>query len=261
LHLLKEGQPWGGRESADGSGERTGRQGELLVRDGVITETQLEAALRLQAASLHYMPIGHVLVAHNFISLDTLTTTLRRHRKSARLGEVLVKAGHITAAQLEEALEYQRGTSLRLGQMLVRLGWVRETTMREALCKQLHVNFVDLDAIVIDRKLARLIPEHFARRYSVIPVLRVDRVLIVAMDNPAMAGIIGGLESLTRLKIKPVTTIAQKFRAAMDRLYGSAGASGIGPSSGRMFLGPICDYAVAELLMRASRSAHAPHHA
>ena len=258
-YFLKDAQTAGDHEAVDGSGQGTGRLGELLVREGLITEAQLEAALRLQAASLSYMPIGHVLVAHNFISLDTLTATLRRHRKSARLGEVLLKAGHITPAQLEEALEHQRGTSLRLGQMLVRLGWLREATMREALCKQLHINFVDLDAIAIDRNLARLIPETFARRYSVIPVLRVDDVLIVAMDNPALAGVIGGLENLIRLKIKTVTTVAQKFRAAMDRLYTSSAQ--MRPSGGRLFLGPICDYAVAELLMRASRSVHASHHA
>jgi MshEN domain len=255
------GQTPGEQEAADGSGEGPRRLGELLVRDGVITEAQLEAALRLQAASLSYQPLGHVLVAHNFISLETLTTTLRRHRKSARLGEVLLKAGHITAAQLEEALEHQRGTSLRIGQMLVRLGWLRETTMREALCKQLHVNFVDLDAIAIDRDLALLVPESFARRYSVIPVLRVDDVAILAMDNPARTDIIAGLESVIRLKIKVVTTIAQKFRAAMDRLYTPAGSPQISPSGDRIFIGPICDYAAAELLMRAARSLCASHHA
>lgn len=249
----------GHQEAADRSAARTARLGDLLIRDGLITEAQLEAALRLQAASQSYVPIGHVLVAHNFISLETLTTTLRRHQKSARLGEVLLKAGHITAAQLEEALEHQRGTSLRLGQMLVRLGWLRETTMRQALCAQLHVNFVDLDAIAIDPELARLIPESFARRYSVIPLLRVDDVVVVAMDNPARTDVIAGLESLIRLKIKAVTTVAQKFRAAMDRLYTRAESPQIGPSGGRIFIGPICDYAVAELLMRASRSVPASH--
>src|SRR5262245_5670538 len=142
--------------TTDDCGERTGRLGELLVRDGLITDAQLEAALRLQAASRSYAPIGHVLVAHGYISRKTLTMALRRYQKSVRLGEVLLKAGYITTAQLDEALEHQRGTPLRLGQMLVRLGWVRETTMRHALCTQLHVNFIDIDAIAIDRDVARL---------------------------------------------------------------------------------------------------------
>jgi hypothetical protein len=240
--------------AAEDSGARTGRLGELLIRDGLITDAQLEAALRLQAASPSYAPLGHVLLAHKFISRKTLTTMLGRYQKSARLGEVLLKAGHITAAQLEEALEHQRGTPLRLGQMLVRLGWLRETTMREALCTQLHVNFVDLDAIAIDRDLARLIPESFARRYSVMPLLRVDDVVVVAMDNPARTDVITALEEYRGLAIEAVTSLGHQLRAAMDRLYTVGASPQIGPSDGTIIVGPIRDHAVAELLMRAPRS-------
>jgi hypothetical protein len=248
-------------EAADGSGEQTRPLGELLIRDGLITDTQLEDALRLQAASPSYVPIGHILVAHKFISRKTLTMTLRRYRKSARLGEVLLKAGQITAEQLEEGLELQRGTPLRIGQMLVRLGRVRETTMRDALCMQLQVNFVDIDAIDIDPALAQLIPENFARQYRVIPLLRVDDVVVLAMDNPAQVDTIAGLESFAGLEIEAVTSVPQKLRAAMERLYTPAEAPRIGPSDGSIIIGPIRDHAVAELLMRAARRVPASRHA
>jgi Type II secretion system (T2SS), protein E, N-terminal domain len=248
-------------EAADGSGEQTRRLGELLMRDGLITDTQLEGALRLQAASPSYVPIGHILVAHKLISRKTLTMTLRRYRKSARLGEVLLKAGHITAEQLEEGLELQRGTPLRLGQMLVRLGWVRETTMRDALCTQLQVNFVDIDAIDIDPALAQLIPANLARQHRVVPLLRVDDVVVLAMDNPAQVDTIAGLESFAGLEIEAVTSVPQKLRAAMERLYTPAEAPRIGPSDGSVIIGPIRDHAVAELLMRAARRVPASRHA
>ena len=241
------------QDAADGSRESRWRLGELLVRDGLITNTQLEAALRLQAASPSYVPIGHILVAQKFISRKTLTMTLRRYDKAARLGEVLLKAGHITAEQLDEGLELQRGTPLRLGQMLVRLGWVRETTMRDALCTQLHVNFVDIDAIDIDPDLARLIPESLARQYLVIPLLRVDDVVVVAMDNPAQVDIVAGLETFAGLEIEAVTSVQQKLRAAMERLYAAAEAPRLGPSDENIIIGPIRDHAVAELLVRAAR--------
>ena len=239
-----------GETSSDRAPERLG---ELLIRDGLITDAQLEVALRLQAASPSYVPLGHILVARKFLARKTLTTALRRYRKSARLGEVLLKAGHVTAAQLEEGLELQRGTPLRLGQMLVRLGWLRETTMRDALCTQLNVNFVDVDAIVIDRELAALIPESFARRYSVVPLIRVDDVLVVAMDDPAREDVIGELERSLGLQIEAVTSMASKLRAAMDRLYTPAGSRQVVPSDGSIIVGRVRDYAVAELVMRAAR--------
>jgi len=242
-------------KAAEGS---EARLGELLVRDGLVTDTQLEAALRLQAASASYVPIGHVLVAHRFISRKTLIVTLRRYGKAARLGEVLLKAGHITVEQLEEGLELQRGTPLRIGQMLVRLGWLRETTMRDALCTQLQINFVDVDAIDIHPTLAQLIPENLARRCRVVPLLRADDVVVLAMDNPAEVDTIAGLESLAGLEIEAVTAVQGKLRAAMERLYvpaerPPAEAQPIGPSDGSIIIGPVRDHAVAELLMRAAR--------
>jgi len=240
------------RQADDDSGEPTQRLGELLLRDGLITDAQLQAALRLQAASPSYVPIGHVLLAHQIISRRTLSMALRRYRKSARLGEVLLKAGHITAAQLEEGLELQRGTPLRIGQMLVRLGWLRETTMRDALCMQLNVNFVDIDAIAIDRDLVRLVPETFARQYCVLPLCRVDDVVVVAMDDPGQVDVITALERFFGLQVEAVTTIGSKLRAAIDRLYDPAGSPQIAPSGGHMIIGPIRDHAVAELLMKAS---------
>jgi hypothetical protein len=248
--LPSTGQTAGDHEATDGSAEPTGRLGQLLVQDGLITDAQLQAALRLQAASRSYVPIGHVLVAHGYISRKALTLALRRHQKSVRLGEVLLKDGHITAAQLEEALEHQRGTPLRLGQMLVRLGWVPETAMRGALCTQLHVNFIDIDAIAIDRDVTQLIPESFARQHSVVPLLRVDDVVVVAMDNPGRDDVIEALERSTGLRVEAVTTLASKLKAAMDRVYAASAASEARPSDGSVIIGPVRDYAVAELVMR-----------
>jgi len=57
-----------------------------------------------------------------------------------------------------------------IGQVFIHLGWLNETAMRDALCTQLHVNFVDIDPIVIDRDLARLVSEPFARRHSLVPL-------------------------------------------------------------------------------------------
>jgi MshEN domain len=257
------------QQDANGSVDSSRRFGELLVQERVITKAQLEIALRIQAASQSYVPIGHVLLARRLISRKTLTMLLYHYRKRARLGEVLVKAGRITAAQLDEGLEYQRGTSVPIGQVFIRLGWLSETAMRDALCTQLHVNFVDIDPIVIDRGLARLVSERFARRHSLVPLLRLDDVVVIAMDDPSQAGIIAGVESALGLQIEVVTTLTEKLAAAMHRLYSSAGSPEMRPiSGGNIIIGPIRDPAVAELVVRASpgasgaapdrRSGHAP---
>ena len=66
-------------------------------------QDQLDAALRLQTVARSYMPIGQVLLANKLISRKRLNALLHRYGKRSRLGEILVKVGRITHAQLEEA--------------------------------------------------------------------------------------------------------------------------------------------------------------
>jgi hypothetical protein len=237
------------QHDAHGSGDSSQRLGELLVQERVITDAQLQVALRLQAASQSYVPIGHVLLAQKCISRKILTLMLHRYQKRARLGEVLLKAGRITPAQLEEGLEYQRRTSVPIGQVFIHLGWLSEAAMRDALCTQLHVNFVDIDPIVIDRDLARLVSEPFARRHSLVPLLRVDDVVVIAMDDPSQADIIAGVESALGLQIEAVTTVTEKLESAIQRLYASARSPEMRHiSSSNIIIGPVRDHAVAELI-------------
>jgi hypothetical protein len=95
------------------------RFGELLVEENVITSAQLDAALRLQSVARAYVPIGQVLLANKFITRRKLNAMLHRHGKRSRLGDVLIKAGRITAAQLEAALALQRKTPMPIGQVLI----------------------------------------------------------------------------------------------------------------------------------------------
>jgi hypothetical protein len=227
------------------------RFGELLVADNVITQDQLDAALRLQSVARSYMPIGQVLLANKLITRKKLNALLLRHGKRSRLGEILVKAGRITAAQLEEALLYQRRMHMPVGRALITLGYLDEMTMRDALCTQLHINFFDVDRIVIDQKLACLITERFAARHLIVPLFCVGEVLVVAMDDPSRAAVIEGLESHLRLQIETVTTTTAKLTAAMKRLYGPALTPDVDPFARRNILvGPIRDFVVAELAAR-----------
>jgi Type II secretion system (T2SS), protein E, N-terminal domain len=237
---------------ATGESPSARRFGELLVADKVITQEQLDAALRLQSVARTYMPLGQVLLANKLITRKRLTALLQSYGKRSRLGAVLVRAGHITAAQLEEALVHQRRAHMPLGKALIDLGYLDETTMRDALCTQLHVNFFDLDKIVIDQKLATMVSERFATRHRLVPLFRADRVLVVAMDDPSQAALIESLEATLHLQIEIVTTTTAKLAAAIKRLYGPPIAPDVDPFARRNILvGPIRDFVVAELAGRA----------
>lgn len=230
------------------------RFGELLVEENLITAAQLEAALRLQSVSRTYVPIGQVLLANKLITRRTLNAMLHRHGKRSRLGEVLLKARRITAAQLDAALARQRKTPMPIGQALIQLGAVTEMTMRDALCTQLHVNFFDLDPIQIDQKLARLISAQYAARHLIVPLFRVADILVVAVDDPADIQMVERLESHLGMQIEIVTTTLDKLKAAMHRVYGPPIAHEVDVFGRRnILIGPVRDHLVVELVERGLR--------
>jgi type II secretion system (T2SS) protein E len=230
------------------------RFGEILVDEGFINSTQLDIALQLQAVCPTYTPIGQVLLANNLITRKQLNLLLHRHNKRSRLGDILLKLGRITPAQLQETLAHQRRAPMPIGQMLVGLGYISGVELRDALCTQLHVNFFDLDPIAIDPVLAQVISERFAVRHLLVPLFRVDHILVVAMDDPAQTELIEDLQARLKLHIETVMTTTQKLKSAIARLYGPAAPrSDQACRLSSILIGPVRDQFVADLAVKGLR--------
>ncbi len=138
----------------------------------------------------------------------------------SRLGEILLKTGAITDAQLQEALEDQARHKRPIGETLLALGFVTDEVMRQALGAQLHVPFIDLDRVAIDRGLGDLIDRAFAEQHLVMPVARIGPTLTVAMDDPTATAVVRELAKKTGHIITVVTSAAQAIAGAFARAYG-----------------------------------------
>jgi len=150
-----------------------------------------------------------------------MADTVKPHAPArSRLGEMLVKAGAITDAQLRQALDEQARRARPVGQTLVALGFVTDEAMRMALGAQLNVPYIDLDRVAIDRGLADLVNREFAERHHLMPVARIGPTLTVAMDDPTATSVVSELARMTGLTINPVTSSGKAIAAAFDRAYG-----------------------------------------
>src|SRR5215471_12947860 len=195
------------------------RLGDLLVAEGLTTHAQIQKALRVQSQSKTYMLLGHILVSQKIITRNQLLSVLDRHRRRSKLGELLVKSGAITPYQLETALAEQRRWKQTLGEVVVRLRYVTEEQVRRALCQQLHINYFDLDTIVLDRTLCSLINPRFAKKRLVVPIARVGQTLVVAMDDPTRTPVIDDLKASTGLDIEVITSTTASIRRALEHMY------------------------------------------
>ncbi len=201
------------------------RLGELLIKEGLITKRQLDAALADRHARHDRKPLGLTLVERKLVTEQQLTLLLERLEKRPRLGEVLVRAGSLTESQLELGLKQQKVKHRPLGELLVSLGFVNDETMRQALSLQLNIPYIDLDRVELDRTLARIINPSYARRHSVIPVSHLGQMLTVSMDDPTDTTVIEELSRSTGLIVNMVTSSGDSIRRAFKRLYDEAAES------------------------------------
>ncbi|MFH0855037.1 MAG: hypothetical protein V1869_00760 [Candidatus Omnitrophota bacterium] len=128
--------------------------------------------------------------------------------KYLRLGELLIKEGLLTDAQLEKAISSQRQEGGRLGEVLVKLGMIKEDQMVAVLGKQLNVPYFSLGTGMLkpamDQELERLILHDFAMKNTVLPLSRTLRSLTVAMSDPLDLILVDNLSKLTNCEINPV---------------------------------------------------------
>ena len=194
--------------------------GELLVHEGLVTETQVSVALRDQERNPDGPPIGQLLVDQGALSPADLEAVLKRYHKKYRLGDILVETDAISETQLQLAVDHHRRTGLRLNDALLQLGFVNEETLKHALCTQLDVAFVELDRFLLDPTLAGVIPKAFAQQHRVVPVARVEDELTVALADPTDGWVAENLETMTRCRIRLVMSTETAFQRAFARVYG-----------------------------------------
>jgi uncharacterized coiled-coil protein SlyX len=102
----------------------------------------------------------------------------------AALGQLLVRGGHISPVQLDQALEEGSRTGERLGEVVVKRGWVSEDDIARLLAEQWGLSYVDRASIWFDANaLARLSRED-AQRLEALPTRIEDGRVVAAVAEP-----------------------------------------------------------------------------
>ncbi len=135
----------------------------------------------------------------------------------ARLGDILVRRGYITAGQLEAALAAQGAERGMLGRILVRRGLVTMDQLGEALAEQFGVPFIEVVPEAVNPQVVRLLPERLARQRSCLPVSVTGSTMQLAMVAPDDIETISEAELITGYHVDPVVALESPVQAALDR--------------------------------------------
>ena len=131
--------------------------GELLVKAGRITRSQLEEALAEQRQGRE--KLGEILVRKCWLTEPELAALLAfqerlgtagvQHAGPLQLGNLLVSAGKITFEQLQDGIRRQRGSKKRIGEALVEAGYTTDEQITQGLSLQRVLVGVSLAALLL----------------------------------------------------------------------------------------------------------------
>lgn len=141
----------------------------------------------------------------------------------SRLGELLVRGGMLTDEQLATALDIQRSSAEpkpRLGSVIIEQGFASDESIAHGLARQMGLSYIELEDIVPEPNVIKLIPHQIAVMHLLVPVALTPDRLVVAMADPSNLTAIDDVKAATgigrfELRVGAMSAI----RSAIDRFY------------------------------------------
>ena len=217
------------------------KTGELLVREGLARQQDVDAALNVQSSASSYnknrsddipegiglRTIGTILCDLDLISPIDLNRVLLKYDKRLKLGDMLKKMGILSETQIQTALESQQFNfkSLSLGQILIEQDFITEKQLYDALSRQHNLPFKHVDGLEYAEshkaELTQIIGHNYADEYSIIPLTLEGNKLTLAVYSPESVLSVHELKNVyAYLRIECVLIRQDRFCELFKELYG-----------------------------------------
>jgi type IV pilus assembly protein PilB len=138
-------------------------------------------------------------------------------RRRVRLGELLVEAGLITQAQLDQALQAQHAGGERLGKVLVGMGLATQDAIAKVIASQLGIEYVNVQAMTIPDEVITALPEPLIRRHQVIPLRLEGEALVLGMVDPLDVIALDDIRRFADREVVPAAITPDGFQNAVNK--------------------------------------------
>jgi hypothetical protein len=162
--------------------------GQILVEKNIITQTQLDLALRRQKQQKGKY-LGQILTEMGLVSQERINKILDTHSKRKRIGEILVDLQIITPQQLENALQKQKefqkkGTRKTLGTIVMELGYSDYNSYLRALSGHFNMPVVSLETFYPNPALQKALGEKYAMKNRIVVLENSPARIKLALAEP-----------------------------------------------------------------------------
>ena len=138
------------------------------------------------------------------------------------LGQVLKEMRVCHEGQIQEALQVQKKEGGQIGQILVRNGHITDAQLMLALGKQSGLEVIDLSQFEPQKDAVDKVDETIARPFQFVPVSFDGKVLTVAMADPMNKSALDDVRFTANCDVHGVVADSAQIVAAIDKAYGSS---------------------------------------
>jgi len=131
----------------------------------------------------------------------------------------LVADGHIEEKQFQAALNFSKTSGDNFYDHIVKKGYIAEETLARLIAEKKKLPYVSLDKLNINPDLIKLIPEKVIRMYTVLPIEKKRKEIVVAMPNPFDLSIINDIKFASGLIVIPVVAEKTAIKNAIDNIF------------------------------------------
>ena len=146
-------------------------------------------------------------------------------RRKLRLGDVLVNAGFLTNAKLEEVLPLQKESGKKLGEYLVEQGIVTEEKIAQALAEQMHLKTVRPQEEPVPEEITSMWMDNVnvLKKHVVFPYAFDENrpgIILVAMADPMDMYAMDDVAIISNCTVEPVVATTRDVMLAIEKFYG-----------------------------------------
>jgi general secretion pathway protein E/type IV pilus assembly protein PilB len=142
--------------------------------------------------------------------------------------QLLQEQGYVTADQIGAVVNSIRQEGETSLDILVQTGAVTEDDVLALIAAQFGMDYVHVNADAIDPSVKAIVPAAVARKYGVVPVLKTDHSVTVALSDPMGYDTVDSLRYVLKMNVDAVVAPRAEVKAAMDKLYMDDILDGIG---------------------------------
>ncbi len=150
---------------------------------------------------------------------DGITAPSRRGGSGRFLTDVIVELALVERDRVRAAVETARDAGRTPERVLLESGAITADQLARAIAERYGLDHLDLTAFKVDMGAANLISSSAARRYEAVPVSFVsERVLLVAMADPANVLAVDDIAIMTGMEVRPAVASEEDIAGLVTRL-------------------------------------------